>query len=121
MSSSRCTFESRRLTGPFFEGKEIGRRRKVVRRSWWNKEWLARMLGVVRALETTDDRIEIGEGKRAVVMETKPLSWECPVGLDVLALSGMSDIGEEIAQYRTRDEDEGTLGTCLASSGDEIG
>lgn len=92
--------------GDMFEGKEIGRRRKIVSKSWWNKEWLARLLGVVQALETSEGRIEIGEGTRAVVMQTRPLSWECPVGLDVTALSGMSDIGQEIAQYRTRDDDE---------------
>jgi hypothetical protein len=92
--------------GDMFEGKEIGRRRKIVSKSWWNKEWLARLLGVVQALETSEGRIEIGEGTRAVVMQTRPLSWECPVGLDVTALSGISDIGQEIAQYRTRDDDE---------------
>ena len=89
-----------------FEGKEIGRRRKIVTRSWWNKEWLARLLGVVQGLETSDGRIEIGEGPRAVVMRTQPLSWQCPVGLDVLTLSGISDVGEEIALYRTRDDDD---------------
>jgi hypothetical protein len=82
------------LEGAMFEGKEIGRRRKIVSKSWWNKEWLARLLGVVQALQTSEGLIEVGEGSRAVVMQTKPLSWECPVGLDVLALSGMSDIGE---------------------------
>lgn len=94
------------LEGAMFEGKEIGRRRKIVSKSWWNKEWLARLLGVVQALQTSDGRIEIGEGDRAVSMLSKPLSWDCPVGLDVSVLSGMSDIGEEIAQYRVRDEDD---------------
>ncbi|MDH5651292.1 MAG: hypothetical protein OEZ39_05410 [Gammaproteobacteria bacterium] len=94
------------LDGDLFEGKEIGRRRKVVSKSWWNKEWLARLLGIVQALQTSDGVIEIGEKNRTVSMQTKPLSWECPVGLDVLALSGISDIGQEIAEYRTRDEDE---------------
>lgn len=92
--------------GVVFEGKEIGRRRKIVSKSWWNKEWLARLLGVVQALQTSEGVIEVGEGARAVVMKTNPLSWECPVGLDVLALSGISDIGEEIAQYRSRDAEE---------------
>lgn len=92
--------------GAMFEGKEIGRRRKIVSRSWWNQQWLARLLGVVQALQTSEGRIEIGQGSRAVVMQTKPLSWECPVGLDVLALSGMSDIGQEIAQFRVRDDEE---------------
>jgi hypothetical protein len=95
------------IDGAMFEGKEIGRRRKIVSKSWWNKEWLARLLGVVQALQTSEGLIEIGEGSRVVVMQTKPLRWECPVGLDVLALTGMSDIGEEIAKYRVRDDDEG--------------
>ncbi|NMG49307.1 hypothetical protein GO613_14505 [Azoarcus communis] len=92
--------------GAMFERKEIGRRRKIVSKTWWNKEWLARLLGVVQALQTSESHIEIGEGARAVVMQTNPLSWECPVGLDVMALSGMSDIGQEIAEYRARDDDE---------------
>jgi hypothetical protein len=92
--------------GEPFESKEIGRRRKTVSKSWWNKEWLARLLGVVQALETSVGRIELGQGPQTVVMTTKPLSWECPVGLDVMALSGLSDIGEEIATYRTREDDE---------------
>ncbi|SFI37315.1 TIR domain-containing protein [Collimonas sp. OK307] len=94
------------LEGGMFEGKEIGRRRKIVSKSWWNKQWLARLLGVVQALQTSEGQIEIGEGVRAIVMQTKPLSWECPVGLDVMALSGLSDIGHEIAEYRTRDDDD---------------
>jgi hypothetical protein len=94
------------LEGAMFEGKEIGRRRKIVSRSWWNQQWLARLLGVVQAIQTSEGSIEIGAASRAVTMRTTPLSWECPVGLDVLALSGMSDIGEEIAQYRTREDDE---------------
>lgn len=94
------------LEGKVYELKEIGRRRKIVTKSWWNKEWLARLLGVVQALQTSTGRIEIGEGNRAVVMDAAPLRWECPVGLDVLALSGISDLGEEIANCRTRDDDE---------------
>lgn len=96
----RCTDES----GKGYEGKEIGRRRKVVTKTWWNKDWLARMLGVVQALQTEPGRIQVGEGNRALVMETAPLSWECPVGLDVQALSGIADLGEELAGYRTRND-----------------
>ncbi|MEB2319633.1 MAG: hypothetical protein OZ935_13340 [Pseudomonadota bacterium] len=97
----RCTD----LEGKVYEGKEIGRRRKVVTKGWWNKDWLARLLGVVQALQTQPGRIQVGDGKRAVVMDTNPLTWECPVGLDVQALSGIAEIGEELAGYRTRDDD----------------
>jgi hypothetical protein len=92
--------------GTMFEGKEIGRRRKIVTKSWWNQQWLARLLGVVQALQTSDGCIAVGDAPRTVAMQSKPLSWECPVGLDVLSLSGISDLGEEIAQYRARDDDD---------------
>jgi hypothetical protein len=92
--------------GAPFEGKEIGRHRKRVTRSWWNQQWLPRMLGVVQALQTSEGVIEIGDAGRAVRMQTKPLSWQCPVGLDVSALSGMADIGEELAESRARDDDD---------------
>lgn len=99
----RCTD----LEGKGFEGKEINRRRKTVTKSWWNKEWLQRLLGVVQALETKQGYIEVGIGNRAVSMSTAPMRWECPIGLDVQALSGIPDIGEEIAAYRERvDEDD---------------
>lgn len=107
------------LEGKVFELKEIGRRRKIVTKSWWNKEWLARLLGVVQALQTSPGRIEVGEGNRTVVMDAAPLRWECPVGLDVLALSGMSDLGEEIASCRTRDDDEEDEGDA-SSSAEEV-
>ncbi len=94
------------LDGAVFEGKEIGRRRKIVSKSWWNREWLARLLGIVQALQTSEDRIEVGVGNRAIVIGTKPLSWNCPVGLDVSELSGLPDLGEEMASYRTREDDE---------------
>jgi hypothetical protein len=93
-------------TGAMFEGKEIGRRRKIVSRSWWNQQWLARLLGAVQSLETSVGCVAIGDGSRSVVMRTTPLSWECPVGLDVMALSGMPDIGEEVAQIRSQGDDE---------------
>jgi hypothetical protein len=92
--------------GKPFEFKEIGRRRKAVTKGWWNNHFLARMLGVIQALETREGHIEIGEGKRAVLLDTSPLCWQCPVGLDVEALSGQADLGEELAEFRTREEDD---------------
>ena len=91
--------------GKPFEGKEITRRRKAVTKNWWNNHFLARLLGIIQALETRAGFIEVGEGKRAVVVDTGPLCWQCPVGLDVDALSRQADLGEELAEYRTRDDD----------------
>lgn len=92
--------------GAMFEKKEIGRRRKVVSKGWWNNLWLPRLLGVVQALETAEGAIEVGNGSSAVVMQTAPLTWQCPVGLDVAGLSGSYDLGEELAEYRARDDDD---------------
>lgn len=92
--------------GKPYELKEVARRRKAVTKSWWNNHFLARMLGIIQALETSEGHIEVGEGKRQVVVDTAPLSWHCPVGLDVAALSGQADLGEELAAYRTRDDEE---------------
>ena len=94
------------LTGKVYELKAIGRRRKAVTKNWWNKDWLARLLGVVQALETSVGEVRYGEGKRAVVMSSEPLRWECPVSLDVQALSGMVDLGEELAEFKAREDDD---------------
>lgn len=94
------------INGKIFEGKEIARRRKGVTKGWWNNHFLARMLGIIQALETRVGHIEVGEGKRAVVVDTAPLCWQCPIGLDVEALSGQVDLGEELAAFRTRDDED---------------
>lgn len=92
--------------GKPYEFKEIGRRRKAVTKGWWNNHFLARMLGIIQALETREGHIEVGEGKRAVVLDTAPLCWQCPVGLDVEALSRQADLGEELAEFRSRDDED---------------
>jgi len=92
--------------GKLFEGKEIARRRKAVTKGWWNNHFLARMLGIIQALETRTGHIEVGEGERAVVVDTAPMCWQCPVGLDVEALSRQADLGEELAAFRTHDDEE---------------
>lgn len=94
------------IVGQVFQGKEIGRRRKIVGKSWWNQQWLARLLGVVEALRTVDGRIEVGTGRHAVVLSTSPMEWDCPIGLDVLALSGAVDIGEELAALKDVDPED---------------
>lgn len=92
--------------GKPYELKEITRRRKAVTKSWWNNHFLARMLGVIQALETRPGHIEVGEGKRTVAINTAPLSWQCPIGLDVEALSRQADLGQELAEFRNRDDDD---------------
>jgi len=98
------------LEGAMFEGKEINRRRKVVTKSWWNKQWLARLLGVVQGLETHPGKVSVGNGHRAVTMTTAPMRWECPVGLDVSASIDALEIGQEMALYRAHQDGEDDTG-----------
>lgn len=51
-----------------------------------------------------------------MVMQTHPLCWQCPVGLDVQVLSGMQDIGLEIAEFRVRDDEENEQEKMLSTS-----
>ena len=103
--------------GKPYELKEITRRRKAVTKGWWNNHFLARLLGIIQALETSVGHIEIGDGKRAVVIDTAPLCWQCPVGLDVEALSGHADLGEELAEFRNRDEEDLNDLTAVSAEG----
>lgn len=91
------------LNGNPFKDKEIIRKRKKVTKNWWNKEWLARTLGVMQGIANTDDNkfIEIGsEDKRKVVISTKPLDWECTISIDVEAVDRIGDFQEEMALAR---------------------
>jgi len=88
------------LDGTPYEKKAITRRRKNVARSWWNKEWFARTLGLMQSLETTDGMIEIGSGKYQVAVGTSPMTWECPVAIDYEALQRVGDFQEEMAALR---------------------
>jgi hypothetical protein len=90
-----------------FELKDIARRRKAVTKGWWNKEWLARLLGLIQALRTSGTDIQVGIGHRAVTVSTRPLEWLCPVSIDVGALERVRDFDEEMAELRNRlDQDE---------------
>lgn len=84
--------------------KGIGRRRKVVTRSWWNKEWFSRTLAVMQAIGNADSTIEIGSGHRTVRISTVPLNWECPVSINTDALDRVGDFQEEMAAMRFMEE-----------------
>lgn len=90
-----------------FQLKEITRKRKAVTKNWWNKEWLARMIGIMQALKVNGDAIEIGVGKRQVSVSTTPLEWECPISIDVEAIDRVGNFQEEMAAIRYVDEDDG--------------
>ena len=97
------------LDGTPLQKKEITRKRKTVTSGWWNKEWLARTLGVMQALADKNDNIEIGFGRRRVSVSASPLEWQCPVSIDVEAMDRIGDFQEEMAAMRYSDDEEDAL------------
>lgn len=98
-----------------YEGKAVGVRRKKVGKSWWNQEWFARIVGVMQALGNGHDEIVIGSGSEQVTVAISPLSWQCPVSIDYLAVEKVGDFQEEMASMRYVEDDE----THLANTEEE--
>ena len=89
--------------------KMIPSRRKRVTKNWWNRQWLQRTLGVMQLIAGDtgiDGQITVGKGREAVKVNVKPLSWDCPVSIDVEALDRVGDFQEELASARERGEEE---------------
>lgn len=95
-------------SGILYQKKEVIRRRKSVTKGWWNKHWLARILGVMQALkpDPNDEFIEVGTGRRQVLVNTLPLEWECPVAIDVEAVGRIGSFQQEMARVKHADETE---------------
>jgi Restriction endonuclease len=96
--------------GTPYEGKAIGRRRKKVAKSWWNKEWFARTIGVMQGLSDDKTEIVVGNGHRKVSVSCSPLKWECPIAIDYHAVERVGDFQDEMAQLRFTDGDGETEG-----------
>jgi len=88
--------------GVLFEAKDINRRRKAVTKGWWNKEWLARLLGLMQALRNAGTDIKVGTDSRSVTISTLPLEWLCPVSIDLNALERIRTFEEEVLDINNR-------------------
>lgn len=89
--------------------KMIPSRRKRVTKNWWNRQWLQRTLGVMQLIAGhmgLDGQIIVGQGREAVTVDVQPLSWDCPVSIDVEALDRVGDFQEELAIAREIGENE---------------
>lgn len=91
--------------GTPYEGKAIARRRKKAAKSWWNKEWFARIVGVMQALSDDKSEIVVGSQSRKVAVSCKPLCWECPTAIDYFAVERVGDFQEEMASLRYVDDE----------------
>ena len=84
--------------------KNIPSRRKRVTKSWWNRQWLQRTVGMMQFIagkgSDIEGRIIIGCGSQAVSIKVAPLSWQCPISIDVEALDRVGNFQLELASAR---------------------
>lgn len=106
-----------RLTNPdgtVIENAKIPSRRKRVTKNWWNRQWLQRTIAMMQHIcidgADINGELVIGKSRRAVRVGVKPLSWDCPVGINMAAMSRIGDFGEELAAAREIDEPEEPAG-----------
>lgn len=87
----------------------IPSRRKRVTRSWWNKQWLHRMLGMMQFIagdgSGIDGEIVIGSSPYAVTIKVRPRTFECPVGIDVAALDRVGNFQAEMSALRFSEDE----------------
>lgn len=92
------------VSGQPLDAKLIPSRRKRVTRSWWNRQWLQRTLGMMQFIAgkgaDIKGSISIGSGRETVSVNVSPLSWECPVSIDSEALERVGDFQNELALSR---------------------
>jgi hypothetical protein len=97
------------LTGKLYPTRAAHIRRKKLCKTWWNEEWLARTMGVMRFLANGSDQIALGSnGDERILIEPLPRTWSAPVRLNEEALGDTRSIieGEEILPSHDEDEDE---------------
>ena len=94
--------------GKLIDVKMIPSRRKRVTRSWWNRQWLHRTIGIMQFIagkgSDINSQIIIGHGTQAVRVDVAPMVWECPVSIDVEALDGIGNFQVELAAAREIDD-----------------
>jgi hypothetical protein len=96
------------LAGNLYPGRAAHIRRKKLCKSWWNEEWLNRVMGVMQFLAGDNEQITIGEkdGGR-IVIERLPKTYIAPIRLNEEALGDAKAIAEEeIVGAGSFDEDE---------------
>jgi len=96
------------LNGALYSGRAAHIRRKKLCKSWWNEEWLNRVMGVMQFLGSDNDQIVIGEiDSERIVIERLPKTYLAPIRLNEEALGDAKAIAEEeIVEAGGFDENE---------------
>ena len=95
------------LAGSLYPSRAALARRKDIGGTWWNDDWLNRIMAVMQFL-ATGDVITVGLPlDDAVQVSSIPQMWPVPVGINEFALIDAKEHRAEVAQ-RSDDEEEDT-------------
>lgn len=98
------------MAGSPLDRKLIPGRRKRVTKNWWNRHWFQRTLGMMQFVAGTGSDIEgkivVGSGSYQISVEVAPMTWECPVSIDVEALDRIGSFQEELTSLRSAEDAE---------------
>jgi hypothetical protein len=96
------------LNGKPYPGRAAHIRRKKLCKSWWNEEWLNRVMGVMQFLVEDDAQIAIGStDDDRIVIERFPRTFTSPIRLNEEALGDAKALAEaEIVEASDYDEEE---------------
>lgn len=82
--------------GGLYSGRAAHIRRKKLCKSWWNEEWLNRVMGVMQFVAGENDRIVIGQiDSERIVIDRLPKTYLAPIRLNEEALGDAKAIAEE--------------------------
>lgn len=97
--------------GTIPSGHGVNARRKKLCKSWWNKQWLHRILGVAQFLANGSDRIEVGEEARnQLIVAATPRTWGVPIRLNEDALTDDPDADDLVLPIAPDDDDGDNVG-----------
>jgi hypothetical protein len=94
------------VNGSLLSARAALARRKDIGGTWWNDDWLNRVLAVMQFL-ATDDVVRVGLVAEDVVeVSSAPQTWRVPVGINEFALLEAKDNRDEVTQRSHGDEED---------------
>jgi hypothetical protein len=79
------------MAGRPLEGIKLNRRRKLLCKDWWNREWLNRFLGSIEWLAAGSDEIALGtRAASRLVIRAQPITLDAADGIDEGNLSPLA-------------------------------
>ncbi|MCM2372091.1 TIR domain-containing protein [Aporhodopirellula aestuarii] len=95
--------------GRLLEPRPALSRRKDIGGTWWNNDWLNRIVGLMQFLAEGDEIVVGNTNDDSVIVSSSAQHWTVNCGIDEIALKDAKKLRDEVAfKSINDDEDEGT-------------